>query len=59
MALLRWALIFAVIAVIAALFGFTELASDFAGVARFLFFLFVGIVALLVIGGVFLYKKIT
>ena len=59
MGLLRWALIFAVFAIVAGLFGFLDLAEGFADIAKFLFFVFLGIVALLVIGGVFLYKKIT
>jgi uncharacterized membrane protein YtjA (UPF0391 family) len=35
--MLRWALIFLIIALVAALFGFTGIA---AGIAKFLFFLF-------------------
>ena len=39
--MLRWALGFFVVALIAALFGFTEIASGAASIAKFLFFLFV------------------
>lgn len=39
--MLTWALIFFVVALVAALFGFTGLAVGAAAVARFLFFLFV------------------
>ena len=41
--MLRWAAIFFVIAIIAALFGFTGIAGAAADIARFLFFLFVAI----------------
>jgi len=38
--MLRWAVIFLVIALVAALFGFTGIAAAAAGIAKFLFFLF-------------------
>jgi uncharacterized membrane protein YtjA (UPF0391 family) len=38
--MLRWALIFLVISLVAALFGFTGIAVAAAGIAKFLFFLF-------------------
>jgi len=50
--MLRWAAIFFVIAIIAALFGFTGIAG-----ARFLFFLFVAIFVVLFLLGVFAGKK--
>jgi uncharacterized membrane protein YtjA (UPF0391 family) len=49
MTLLRWALAFFIIALIAALFGFGNIAEGAADIARFLFFLFLAIVVLLVI----------
>jgi uncharacterized membrane protein YtjA (UPF0391 family) len=39
--MLYWALIFFIVAIVAALFGFTDIAAGAATVARFLFFLFV------------------
>lgn len=39
--LLRWAAIFLVIALIAAVFGFTGVAQTSSSIARFLFFIFV------------------
>ena len=39
--MLRYALIFFVIAIVAAIFGFGVAASAFAGIARILFWLFV------------------
>jgi len=38
--MLRWAVIFLVIALVAALFGFTGIAVAAAGIAKFLFFIF-------------------
>ena len=38
--MLHWALIFLVITLVAALFGFTGIAAAAAGIAKFLFFLF-------------------
>ena len=39
--MLRWALIFFVVALIAAIFGFTGIAIAAAGIAKILFYLFV------------------
>ncbi len=39
--MLRWSLTFFVVALIAAVFGFTGIAAGAASVAKFLFFLFV------------------
>jgi uncharacterized membrane protein YtjA (UPF0391 family) len=38
--MLRWAVIFLVIALVAAVFGFTGIAVAAAGIAKFLFFIF-------------------
>ena len=38
--MLYWALVFAVIALVAGVFGFGEIASAVAGTARILFFIF-------------------
>jgi uncharacterized membrane protein YtjA (UPF0391 family) len=38
--MLRWAIVFLVVALIAALFGFTDLAAGATGIARILFFVF-------------------
>jgi uncharacterized membrane protein YtjA (UPF0391 family) len=53
--MLRWALIFAVIALVAGLFGFTGIAVGAAEIARFLCFLFVVlfVVALLLGSSIF------
>lgn len=38
--MLRWALTFLIVAIVAALFGFGGIASSAVGIARILFFLF-------------------
>jgi uncharacterized membrane protein YtjA (UPF0391 family) len=50
----RWAAIFFVIALFAALFGFTGIA---AGIAKILFFMFVVLFLIAIIGGTLLLKK--
>ena len=41
--MLGWALMFLIIAIIAAIFGFTGIAAASAGIAKLLFFVFLGI----------------
>lgn len=49
--MLRWAIIFFVIALVAALFGFTGIAVAAAGIAKILFFIFVVLfLAALIVG---------
>jgi uncharacterized membrane protein YtjA (UPF0391 family) len=55
--MLRWAVIFLVIALVAALFGFTGIASAAAGIAKFLFFLFLVICLVLFIAGMSVAKR--
>ncbi|MBA3940203.1 MAG: DUF1328 domain-containing protein [Sphingopyxis sp.] len=54
----KWALVFAVIALIAAVLGFGGVAGAAAGIAKILFFVGLAFVALFVIMGVFAGKKI-
>jgi uncharacterized membrane protein YtjA (UPF0391 family) len=49
--MLRLALLFLVLAIVSSLFGFGLLASAFAGVAKFLFFLFLVLFLLFVVLG--------
>lgn len=49
--MLRWAIVFAVIALVLGLLGFGGLASAFAGVAKLLFFVAVAIFAVLLVLG--------
>jgi uncharacterized membrane protein YtjA (UPF0391 family) len=55
--MLRWSVIFLAVALIAALFGFTGIAASAAGIAKILFFIFLLLFALALIGGAFLVKK--
>ena len=57
--MLKWAFIFLVIALIAALFGFTGIATAAAGIAKFLFFLFLAGAVLLLILGMFAARAVT
>jgi uncharacterized membrane protein YtjA (UPF0391 family) len=47
--LIRWALVFFLIAVVAALFGFSGIASDMAAVSRGLFIVFLVVFALTIL----------
>ena len=49
--MLGWALTFFIIALIAAVFGFGGIASAAAGIAKVLFFIFVVLFAIALIGG--------
>ena len=56
--MLRWAVIFLVIALVAALFGFTGIATAAAGIAKFLFFLFLAMCLILFIIGMSVGRKV-
>jgi uncharacterized membrane protein YtjA (UPF0391 family) len=56
--MLRWAVIFLVIALVAALFGFTGIATAAAGIAKFLFFLFLAVCLILFIVGLSVAKRL-
>jgi uncharacterized membrane protein YtjA (UPF0391 family) len=49
--MLRWALIFLIVSLIAALFGFTDIAAASAGIAKILFFIFVVITLVFLVLG--------
>jgi uncharacterized membrane protein YtjA (UPF0391 family) len=59
MSLLKWALVFLVIAGIAAVFGFTNIAEGAAEIAKILFFIFLAICVVLVILGMTVYRSVT
>lgn len=56
--MLRWALIFLIVALIAAALGFTDVAAASAGIAKVIFFIFVLLFALVVLGGLFLGSRL-
>jgi uncharacterized membrane protein YtjA (UPF0391 family) len=55
--MLRWAAIFAVIAVIAGVFGFTGIEAGAAEIARTLFYIVVGIAVVFAVLGVTIFKQ--
>jgi uncharacterized membrane protein YtjA (UPF0391 family) len=57
--MIKWAIIFAVIAVIAAIFGFTGIAAGAAGIAKFLFGAAVIIFLVFLFLGIFATKKLS
>ena len=59
MTLLKWALAFVIISLVAALFGFGGIAEGAADIARVLFFIFLVICAVLFLLGLTLYKSVT
>ena len=59
MGLLKWALIFLVLALVAAVFGFGNLAEGFADIAKILFGIFLVVMIVLVVLGMTVYKAVT
>jgi uncharacterized membrane protein YtjA (UPF0391 family) len=57
--MLRWAAIFLVISLVAGLFGFMGIASAAAGIAKFMFFLFLAVCLILFIAGISIGKKLS
>jgi uncharacterized membrane protein YtjA (UPF0391 family) len=55
--LLKWALVFFVVSIIAALFGFTDIAVASADVARILFYIFLVIFIVLLVLGLLLSRR--
>jgi len=56
--MLKWAGIFLVIAIVAAIFGFGGIASGAVSIAKTLFYIFLALVLIFAILGVTVYKKI-
>ncbi len=56
MSLLKWALIFFVISLVAALFGFTGLSVASADIARILFYIFLVIFLVLLVLGLTIFR---
>lgn len=56
MTILKWALIFLVVSIIAGLLGFTGIAAASADIARILFYIFVGIFLVLLILGLTIFR---
>lgn len=58
MSLLKWAIVALIVAGIAALFGFSEIAAGAADVAKVLFFVFMVVFLILVLLGATAYRAI-
>ena len=56
--MLKWSVIFLIIAVVAAAFGFTEIAAGAATIAKVLFYLFAMLFLIFLIFGLTVAKKI-
>jgi uncharacterized membrane protein YtjA (UPF0391 family) len=56
--MLKWALIFFIIALIAGALGFTTIAGTSIAIAKVLFFIFLALVVIFVIAAIFIGKKI-
>jgi uncharacterized membrane protein YtjA (UPF0391 family) len=56
MSLLKWALIFLLVSLVAALFGFTGISAASADIARILFFIFLVIFVVLLVLGLRLFR---
>jgi uncharacterized membrane protein YtjA (UPF0391 family) len=57
--MLKWAVIFLIIALVAALFGFTDIASASAGIAKILFGIFLVLFLAAVFIGLVVGKRLT
>lgn len=57
--MIKWAIIFAVISVIAGIFGFTGISADSAAVAKILFYIALAIFAVLLVMGLVAGKKLS
>ena len=57
--MLKWAVIFLIIAMVAALFGFTDIASASAGIAKILFGIFLVLFLAAVFIGLVVGKRLT
>ena len=58
-AMLKWTLIFFVIAIIASIFGFTGIAAGAASIAKVIFFIFLALVVISLILGSTLFRRRT
>jgi uncharacterized membrane protein YtjA (UPF0391 family) len=58
-AMLRWAVIFLILGLIAGVLGFTAIAGASIAIAKFLFFLFIAIFIILLILGITAARRIT
>jgi len=56
--MLKWALVFAIVSIIAGVLGFTGVAASAAGISKILFFIFLAMFFAVVIFSIFAAKKL-
>jgi uncharacterized membrane protein YtjA (UPF0391 family) len=57
--MIKWAIVFAIISIIAGVFGFTGIAAGSAAVAKILFFIALAIFIVLLVIGLFVGRRVT
>jgi uncharacterized membrane protein YtjA (UPF0391 family) len=57
--MIKWAIVFAIISIIAGVFGFTGIAAGSAAVAKILFFIALAIFIVLLLIGLFVGRRVT
>jgi uncharacterized membrane protein YtjA (UPF0391 family) len=57
--MIKWAIIFALISVVAGIFGFSGISADSAAIAKILFYIALAIFAVLLLVGLFVGKKLS
>lgn len=57
--MLRWAIIFFIISIVAAVFGFGGIATAAAGIAKLLFYLFLAIAVVMLVAALLAGRSIT
>lgn len=57
--ILKWALIFFVVSLVAALFGFTDISAASADIARVLFYIFLVIFVVLLVLGLTIFRAVS
>jgi len=57
--MIKWAIIFLVVGLIAGLLGFTGLAGAAVGIAKILFFIAIAVFVIMLVLGVTVFKKVT
>ena len=56
--MLRWSFLFLIIALFAAVLGFTNIASGAASIAKVLFFIFISFWVVMLVLGITIFKKV-
>jgi uncharacterized membrane protein YtjA (UPF0391 family) len=57
--MIKWAIIFALISVVAGIFGFSGISADSAAIAKILFYIALAIFVVLLLVGLFVGKKLS